>query len=449
MNKITYLSFAVFLAFAACNKHERQCAAQKNQFVVNPAALSSAVYTNFPEGFEAGTKTSYSLGTVTLPSGTWSLDNALIGTLATDRKVGAKSVRIQATGKLTMTTNVTTGATQVSIAHAVYGTDAASTWQLWRSTNNGTTWTQVGATITTSSTTLTTATFNMTITGSARFEVRKLTGGRMNIDNFSITNNPPANVPTKDNNMALGNPSNATTATSNPNNYLLVRDQYTLSYNNSLGRANWVSWHLSTAWKGSALYCGCFLPDTKLPSSFTSINTNHYTGSAFDRGHICPSEDRDLNDSDNIYTFRMTNITPQAPNLNQQTWNYFEQYCRSQMYQGKELYIIAGGSGSGGSGSNGGTSTTIGNGNVKVPANYWKIAVILPVGSNDLSRIDSNTRVIALMMPNTQTVMNNSWGFYRTSVDAIETATGYNFLSLVPTNIQNFLEAKVDNGSTN
>jgi endonuclease G, mitochondrial len=47
-------------------------------------------------------------------------------------------------------------------------------------------------------------------------------------------------------------------------------------------------------------------------------------------------------------------------------------------------------------------------------------------------------------MPNVQGIRNNDWRIYRTSVDAIEAATGYNFLSNVPVAIQNVIEASVD-----
>src|SRR5690606_20888010 len=46
------------------------------------------------EDFENGSKAAYAAGSVTLASGSWMLDNALIGDLSTDRKEGAKSVRI-------------------------------------------------------------------------------------------------------------------------------------------------------------------------------------------------------------------------------------------------------------------------------------------------------------------------------------------------------------------
>jgi endonuclease G len=56
--------------------------------------------------------------------------------------------------------------------------------------------------------------------------------------------------------------------------------------------------------------------------------------------------------------------------------------------------------------------------------------------------------VIAVDMPNNQSVNSLSWGSYRTTVDAIETATGYNLLPNLPASVQNTLEAAVDNGPT-
>jgi len=112
------------------------------------------------------------------------------------------------------------------------------------------------------------------------------------------------------------------------------------------------------------------------------------------------------------------------------------------------LYVISGAYGSGGTGSNGGTTTTINSGRVTVPARLWKIIVVLPVGTADASRVTSSSRVIAINVPNTQTSNNSAWGTYRTSVDAIETATGYDFLSAVPAAVQSVLEATTDAGPT-
>jgi endonuclease G len=144
----------------------------------------------------------------------------------------------------------------------------------------------------------------------------------------------------------------------------------------------------------------------------------------------------------------MSNMIPQAPANNQGLWANLEAYCRTLITAGNELYVISGAYGSGGTGSNGGTTTTINSGRVTVPARLWKIIVVLPVGTADASRVTSSTRVIAINVPNTQTSNNSAWGTYRTSVDAIETATGYDFLSAVPAAVQSVLEATTDAGPT-
>jgi endonuclease G len=284
----------------------------------------------------------------------------------------------------------------------------------------------------------------MTYTGNVRFQLRKLSGGRLNIDDFSINDNAGTGVATRDDNMAMGNPSGAVTLTTSSNNYLMVKSQYALSYNNSRGIPNWVSWHLSTAWKGTAARCDCFTSDATLPSTFYHATTSNYTGSGFDRGHLCPSEDRDGSSTDNSATFLMTNITPQAPNMNQITWAALETYCRTLINSGNELYIIAGQYGTGGSGSLGGTTNTIASGNISVPAHFWKVIVVLPIGTDDVNRVTAATRVIAVDMPNNQTVNAHTWDYYRTTVDAIEASTGYDILSNVPASIQTSIESHVD-----
>jgi endonuclease G len=139
-------------------------------------------------------------------------------------------------------------------------------------------------------------------------------------------------------------------------------------------------------------------------------------------------------------------MMPQAPNNNQRTWAYLEDYCRTLVNQGNECYIICGSYGFGGYGSNG-YKTTIDNGRVTVPNRIWKVIVVIPQGTNDISRITSNTRVIAVNTPNANDILT-TWGTYRTSVDAIESATGYDLLSNIPTEIQTIIESKIDNGPT-
>ncbi len=76
----------------------------------------------------------------------------------------------------------------------------------------------------------------------------------------------------------------------------------------------------------------------------------------------------------------------------------------------------------------------------------WKVAVILPAGSGDLSRVTSSTRVIAVNTPNINSI-STDWKNYIVTVRDIETATGYNLLSNLPQSVQDAIEVKKDSGN--
>ncbi|MFN0278599.1 MAG: DNA/RNA non-specific endonuclease [Pyrinomonadaceae bacterium] len=272
---------------------------------------------------------------------------------------------------------------------------------------------------------------------------------------FTSTNTATATAtasPTPSSNvhLTMGNPSNAITNVNQPTNYLMEKATYCLSYHRDRGTANWVAWHLDPSWLGNTPRQDDFRPDPALPAAWYHVDANDYSGSGFDRGHHCPSADRTLTVFDNSSTFLMTNILPQAPNNNQGPWAALEDYSRTLVEnQGKELYIYMGGSGQGGSGSNGGTTNTIANGNVAVPSETWKVIMVLSAASgNDVNRVTTSTRLIAVRMPNSQSIgplPNFDWQSHRVSVDEIEALTGFDFFSNVPVSIQAVIEAVVDN----
>lgn len=235
--------------------------------------------------------------------------------------------------------------------------------------------------------------------------------------------------------VALGNPTNAKSDGSDPDNLLLVKDQYTLSYNRSLGHANWVAWELTDYWLGAIDRQDDFRPDPALPAGDYRVLPSDYTGSGFDRGHLCPSADRTLTAADNSSTFLMSNMIPQAPELNREPWARFETYCRDLAKRGFRLYIIAGAYGVGGEGSKG-YAERIGKGNVSVPARNYKIVVAVANGGT-WADVNSQTPVIALDFPNVgRLVDNKSWsGFVSTAAD-IEKAAGVSFFTYLPADVR-------------
>ena len=243
--------------------------------------------------------------------------------------------------------------------------------------------------------------------------------------------------------LLMGNPTNATTDVNMPFNYLLSKPQYAVSYHRDRAIPNWVSWHLDSTWLGSATRQNDFRPDPSLPYGWYQVTSSDYTGSGFTRGHHTPSGDRTRSNADNSATFLMTNMMPQAAGNNNGPWEKLESDSRALTGQGYELYIVTGGVGIGGVGTNG-SANTIANGKVTVPAYTWKVILILPVGDNDVSRVNNNTRTIAVIMPNVDSITADGWEKYLATVDQVENLTGYDFFSNVPVNIQNVIESKLD-----
>jgi hypothetical protein len=193
---------AVVLLLMSCSDNFVQESANGNRTLSNAASpvplLLSIQSVSASEGFEVGAsspKTAYDVSptgsssgdNVTLQGKSWNMFDALIGNLSGDLKSGAWSVRVRNTGKITMLFDVTTGISTVTIKHGTYSNDAASQWGLWYSVNSGSSWTQSGSSVTTTST-LQTHSFTINVTGIVRLEIRKVSGSsnRINFDDIII-----------------------------------------------------------------------------------------------------------------------------------------------------------------------------------------------------------------------------------------------------------------------
>jgi endonuclease G, mitochondrial len=244
--------------------------------------------------------------------------------------------------------------------------------------------------------------------------------------------------------LKMGNPSQASADQGDKDNYLMEKEYFALSYHNSKGTPNWVSWRLVKEDLGDAPRVP-FYPDSTLPSGFVRITPNDYTGSGFDRGHMCPHSDRASTPEASHSTFVMTNMIPQAPAVNQGPWADLEDYCRHLVAkEPHRLYIVCGPAGKGGIGKKG-LENTLDGGKITVPASCWKVIMVLPeeTDKDDIEKVYARTRLIAIIMPNEEKVKHD-WAHYRTSVKKVEELTGYTFFDKVPAEVINPLKDKVD-----
>ena len=481
---LRFISLATAFALLACSQQPTETAGSSARFPQNRPAQQPAP-APFPETFETGSKGAYEAADEPLATGSWHFQDALVGSSPQDHKLGARAARLRTLGRLGMRFDAAAGVRRITISAAAYGSDGPSTWELWLSRDGGRTYARTGAPVTTSGPVLVPHVFAGLANEPLRLEIRKTSGpkNRLDIDDITLetaagpavatskgaggyfenrdlpqpapTASPryPASAGTgqaqdpNDANLALGNPSGATSDPANAGNYLLTHPEFAMSYSAPRGIPNWVSWHIDKADIGRAPRQNNFRPDAALPRQFYPVTPASYARSGFDKGHNCPSGDRTADLDANSNTFLMTNMVPQAPHNNQQTWAHLEEYGRSQIQRGQEIYVMMGSYGRGGTGSSG-FAETLDQGRVTVPARIWKVMVILPDGTNDLRRIatDPAVRVLAIDTPNDNNTVSPDWRQYLTSVDKIEAATGLDLLSALPRDAQARLQKLVDSG---
>jgi endonuclease G, mitochondrial len=246
-------------------------------------------------------------------------------------------------------------------------------------------------------------------------------------------------------NLVLGNPSDATPDAANRDNLLMVKPYYVLSYNESKGTPNWVSWTVTESDLGDAPRKDEFDEDLTLPADIFHVNSRDYSGSGFDRGHMCPHSDRAANIDMSYATFVMTNIIPQAPNVNRKAWAEMEDYCRELVRHHDRLYIVAGPVVQGGQGGVGskGERKTIGEGRVVVPSACWKLVVDVP-DQGDATQITSDARVLTVEMPNDNDAVDETWAQYRTTPARVESETGLHFFSNLNPQLADQLRQRLD-----
>ena len=206
--------------------------------------------------------------------------------------------------------------------------------------------------------------------------------------------------------------------------YVINHTYYTLSYSEANRQAEWVFYNLTPALiNGTQTRTDDFRVDPLVKNN--PVKSTDYTGSGYDRGHLCPAADMTLNLNAMSETFYMSNMSPQAPSFNRGIWSTLEDRVRTWALEKNGVYVVTGPILNNSCGA-------INNGTIAVPCAYYKI-IYKDNGTEQMA--------IALML-NNQGSSANLITFVCT-IDQVEALTGINFLSALPDNIENKLESTV------
>lgn len=158
------------------------------------------------------------------------------------------------------------------------------------------------------------------------------------------------------------------------NNQIIQRDGFTLSYNEGCEQANWVYYTIkpSDFTEGDTATRKNYFKTDKLVET-GSAKSSDYTKSGYDRGHLKPAADEPMNQDQMDETFYMSNISPQYPGFNRGVWKRLETFVRNQALMHDSVVVITGG-------LLDDSLKTIGDNNVCIPTNYYKVLYLYSEG---------------------------------------------------------------------
>jgi endonuclease G len=116
-----------------------------------------------------------------------------------------------------------------------------------------------------------------------------------------------------------------------------------------------------------------YRPDSSLPRN-QRAELSDYRRSGWDRGHMAPNDDMP-NDRSQQEAFELSNISPQAPDLNRGPWKELESDVRRYAARAGVAYVVTGVL------FEGGELDTLPGGRVAIPTSFWKAVHVPKDGS--------------------------------------------------------------------
>lgn len=200
---------------------------------------------------------------------------------------------------------------------------------------------------------------------------------------------------------------------------------FTVSFNADTHQPNYVAWELTGEESRSQMTSrrsSAFSTDTAVIGCPTTYD---YRGSGYDRGHMAPAGDMKWDSLAMQSSFFLTNISPQAHDLNQGSWRVLEEKCRDWAVRDSAVVIVCGPI------FGDPPYPTIGETGVAVPERYFK--VVLALHANP-------PRAIGFVMPNSK--VSGGIQACAVSVDEVEAITGFDFFAALPDDVEQQIEAE-------
>lgn len=197
----------------------------------------------------------------------------------------------------------------------------------------------------------------------------------------------------------------------------------TISFNSSMHVPNWVAWEI-TADKvdGDEPRTNKFICDERVRGCADDWD---YKYSGYDRGHMAPAADMKWDKQAMEESFYLTNICPQAKELNRGSWQNLEKKCRGKALADSVVIVICGPI------LTDPIKERIGDSRIAVPERFFKII---------LSPYKEKPEAIAFIMPNGK--VDGGMQKCAVTIDSVESVTGHDFFYMLPTNIQDVIETQ-------
>lgn len=196
---------------------------------------------------------------------------------------------------------------------------------------------------------------------------------------------------------------------------------FTLSFNKDNRTPNYVAWELL----GTEVTTDVSRTDNFWQDNGIEGCPKHadYTGSGYDRGHMCPAADQKWSIDAMNDCFVMANMCPQLHDLNAGAWEKLEEKERVWAKRDSAVMIIAGPIYTDG-------ETWIEKSGVRVPDAFFKVLIAPYL---------VEPRGIAFVYPHMKCPGNMQ--DYATTIDEVEKMTGFDFFAALPDDIEKKVES--------